>query len=171
MTPLLNKTTIKTYILLSLLAALAVLIRLSENILPLQIEGIRPGLANTITIICLYLFGLRLSSLFLTIRILLVGILGTGLLTPGFLIGLSGAIISLFGMYLAQKSKVFSTYGVGIVGALTHNLGQLFMAAILMQSAALFSLLPILLLLSLPFGWLTGALAAKILPTCQRYLA
>lgn len=81
-------TNTKTYLLLALLAALAVLLRLGENLLPLpmQLGGARPGLANTLTIICLYLFGLRLTGLFLTVRVLLVGLLSTGLLTPGFLI-------------------------------------------------------------------------------------
>lgn len=58
-------TNTKTYLLLALLAALAVLLRLGENLLPLpmQLGGARPGLANTLTIICLYLFGLRLTGL------------------------------------------------------------------------------------------------------------
>ena len=90
-------TTTKTMLVLALLAALAVLLRLGENLLPLpvQLGVIRPGLANTITILCLYLFGLRLTGLFLTVRVLLVGLLSTGLFTPGFLIGLGGTLLSL----------------------------------------------------------------------------
>ena len=44
-------TTTKTMLVLALLAALAVLLRLGENLLPLpvQLGVIRPGLANTIT--------------------------------------------------------------------------------------------------------------------------
>ena len=63
-------TTTKTMLVLALLAALAVLLRLGENLLPLpvQLGVIRPGLANTITILCLYLFGLRLTGLFLTVE-------------------------------------------------------------------------------------------------------
>lgn len=59
-------TTTKTMLVLALLAALAVLLRLGENLLPLpvQLGAIRPGLANTITILCLYLFGLRLIRAF-----------------------------------------------------------------------------------------------------------
>ena len=87
-------TTTRTMLLLALLAALAVLLRLGENLLPLpvQLGGARPGLANTVTILCLYLFGLRLTGLFLTVRILLVGLLSTGLFTPGFCIGLGGTL-------------------------------------------------------------------------------
>lgn len=162
----------RTYILLALLAALAVLLRLGENLLPLpsQLAGVRLGLANTITIICLYLFGLRLTGLFLIVRVLLVGLLSTGLFTPGFLIGLGGTLLSLFLMELGKRSNAFTPYGIGVLGAAAHNTGQIIVAAILMQSTALFDLLPVLLLLSLPFGLLTGAIAAKALSICKRHL-
>lgn len=102
-------TTTKTMLVLALLAALAVLLRLGENLLPLpvQLGAIRPGLVNTITILCLYLFGLRLTGLFLTVRVLLVGLLSTGLFTPGFLIGLGGTLLSLLLMEAGRRSQLF----------------------------------------------------------------
>ena len=163
-------TTTKTMLVLALLAALAVLLRRGETLLPLpvQLGAIRPGLANTITILCLYLFGLRLTGLFLTARVLLVGLLSTGLFTPGFLIGLGGTLLSLLLMEAGRRRQLFSPYG--ILGAATHNTGQILTASLIMQSSALFSLLPLLLLLSLPFGLLTGAVAAKTLPFLKQYL-
>ena len=163
-------TTTKTMLVLALLAALAVLLRLGENLLPLpvQLGAIRPGLANTIT--SLYLFGLRLTGLFLTARVLLVGLLSTGLFTPGFLIGLGGTLLSLLLMEAGRRRQLFSPYGIGILGAAAHNTGQILTASLIMQSSALFSLLPLLLLLSLPFGLLTGAVAAKTLPFLKQYL-
>ena len=163
-------TTTKTMLVLALLAALAVLLRLGENLLPVQLGAIRPGLANTITILCLYLFGLRLTGLFLTARVLLVGLLSTGLFTPGFLIGLGGTLLSLLLMEAGRRRQLFSPYGIGILGAAAHNTGQILTASLIMQSSALFSLLPLLLLLSLPFGLLTGAVAAKTLPFLKQYL-
>ena len=168
-------TTTRTMLLLALLAALAVLLRLGENLLPLpvQLGGARPGLANTVTIRCLYLFGLRLTGLFLTVRILLVGLLSTGLFTPGFCIGLGGTLFSLLLMEAGRRSQMFSPCGIGILGAAAHNTGQILTAAALLQSTALFALLPLLpllLLLALPFGLLTGAVAARVLPTLRQYL-
>ena len=130
----------------------------------------RPGLANTVTILCLYLFGLRLTGLFLTVRILLVGLLSTGLFTPGFCIGLGGTLFSLLLMEAGRRSQLFSPCGIGILGAAAHNTGQILTAAALLQSTALFALLPLLLLLALPFGLLTGAVAARVLPTLRQYL-
>ena len=164
-------TTTRTMLLLALLAALAVLLRLGDLLpLPVQLGGARPGLANTLTILCLYLFGLRLTGLFLTVRILLVGLLSTGLFTPGFCIGLGGTLLSLLLMEAGRRSQLFSPCGIGILGAAAHNTGQILTAAALLQSTALFALLPLLLLLALPFGLLTGAVAARVLPTLRQYL-
>ena len=125
-------------LLLALLAALAVLLRLGENLLPLpvQLGGARPGLANTLTILCLYLFGLRLTGLFLTVRILLVGLLSTGLFTPGFCIGLGGTLFSLLLMEAGRRSQLFSPCGIGILGAAAHNTGQILTAAALALTAS-----------------------------------
>ena len=122
-------TTTKTMLVLALLAALAVLLRLGENLLPLP-----------------------------------------GLFTPGFLIGLGGTLLSLLLMEAGRRSQLFSPYGIGILGAAAHNTGQILTASLIMQSFSLFSLLPLLLLLSLPFGLLTGAVAAKTLPFLKQYL-
>ena len=165
-------TTTKTMLVLALLAALAVLLRLGENLLPLpvQLGAIRPGLANTITILCLYLFGLRLTGLFLTVRVLLVGLLSTGLFTPGFLIGLGGTLLSLLLMEAGRRRQLFLPYGIGILGAAAHNTGQILTPFLIMQSSALFSLLPLLILLSLPFDFLTRSVASKTLPFLKQYL-
>ena len=69
-----------------------------------------------------------------------------------------------------RRRQLFSPYGIGILGAAAHNTGQILTASLIMQSSALFSLLPLLLLLSLPFGLLTGAVAAKTLPFLKQYL-
>ena len=53
---------------------------------------------------------------FLTVRVLLVGLLSTGLFTPGFLIGLGGTLLSLLLMEAGRRSQLFSPYGIGILG-------------------------------------------------------
>lgn len=73
-------------------------------------------------------------------------------------------------MEAGRRSQLFSPYGIGILGAAAHNTGQILTASLIMQSFSLFSLLPLLLLLSLPFGLLTGAVAAKTLPFLKQYL-
>ena len=164
-------TTTKTMLVLALLAALAVLLRLGENLLPLpvQLGAIRPGLANTITILCLYLFGLRLTGLFDCPRSS-----GRTFEHRPFYTWFSYRPWRNAFKPAADGSRTapsaFSPYGIGILGAAAHNTGQILTASLIMQSSALFSLLPLLLLLSLPFGLLTGAVAAKTLPFLKQYL-
>ena len=104
------KLTTRELVLLGLLLAAAVILRLMENILPfpIQIPGARLGLANSVTIIALLLFGTRRTALLLLARLLLVGVISTGLLSPGFLIGLGGAACSFAAMALAIRTGPFS---------------------------------------------------------------
>ena len=157
-----NKT--KTLTILALLAAAAVALRFAEGLLPVTIApGLKPGLANSVTLLCLYLFPLRQTALYLAVRVMLTALLFTGLFTPAFCIGTTGAVLSLTVMYAAKCSNVFSLPGVSVAGACAHNLGQLIAACLLMQSTALFSLLPVLIALSIPFGLLTGFIAQMLL--------
>ncbi len=100
------------------------------------LPGAHLGLANTVTIIVLYLYGVQKGALFLAARLLLTGLLFTGLLTPGFLIGLGGAVLSFIGMALAVKYQWFSTVGVGLLGAFLHNCGQILIAVGIMMTPA-----------------------------------
>ncbi|MEG0797512.1 MAG: Gx transporter family protein [Acidaminococcaceae bacterium] len=163
------KLSTKTLVTLALLLALAVALRLAENyLLPPLPGGVRLGLANSITILALLLFGARSAGLLLTARIILVGLLSTGLFTPGFLIGLSGAVLSFLLMAAPAARRWFSPLGLGILGACSHNVGQICAAMYLLQAPLLFSYLPLLLLLAIPLGYLTGYLAQLLLPRLKK---
>lgn len=148
-------------VLLSLLLALAIALRLVENYIPMPIPllGAKLGLANSITILALYMLGLRQTALLVAARILLVALLTGTLLAPGFLIGSGGAILSFFVMAAGYYSNLFSPVGIGLLGAATHNCGQILSAALLMQTWSILSYLPLLLLLAIPTGLVTGSIA------------
>lgn len=152
-------------VVLALLLALAVVLRLAENSLPLTLPviGARLGLANSITITAIYLFSLRQTAWLVIARVLLAGLLGGSLFSPGFFIGASGAALSLAAMAVGFYSKQFSPVGIGLLGAASHNCGQFLAAALLMQSSSIFSYLPLLLLVSLPTGLATGTIAIQAL--------
>lgn len=119
MTPSSAKISLRDETQLGILLAAALALRLMESSLAflLPLPGAHLGLANTVTIIVLYLYGTRKAALFLAARLLLTGLLFTGLLTPSFLIGLSGAVVSFVAMALTVRSQWFSTVGVGLLGA------------------------------------------------------
>jgi|SRR5574344_1946479 len=135
----------------------------------MPLPGAHLGLANCITIIVLYLYGPKKAFLFLTARIILVGLLFTGLLTPGFLIGLGGALFSFLIMALGSSLAVLSPVGIGLLGAFFHNVGQILVAMILMHTTALLSYLPVLILLGIPTGFFTGFLAKLFLDRLRSY--
>ncbi len=164
------KLTTRELVLLALLLAMAIVLRLVETALPfpIQLPGAKLGLANSITIITLLLFGTARTLLLLTARILLVALLVTGLFTPSFFIGLGGAVLSFLLMVLACQSHLFSPVGIGILGACAHNCGQLVIAMFLMQTTALISYLPLLLIIAIPTGISTGLLAKYALPAIRQ---
>jgi heptaprenyl diphosphate synthase len=146
---------------LGILLAAAIALRFMESTIAylLPLPGAHLGLANTVTIIVLYLYGTRKTALFLTTRIILTGILFTGLFSPGFYIGLGGATLSFLVMSLSVSHNWFSSIGVGVLGAFSHNCGQILIAMLLMRTTALISYLPVLIAIGIPTGFFTGLLA------------
>ena len=66
---------------------------------------------------------------------------------------------------------LFSLIGISIIGAMTHNIGQLCIATIIVQNLRLMLLyLPFLLLIAVPIGLLTGIIARRLLPYLNRIL-
>ncbi len=159
-------------VLLALFIALASILRIVESWLPLptQFGYIRLGLANIITLTVLYLFTFKDALTVLLGRVLLVGILFIGLGSSGFLIGFAGSLLSLILMYLVKKTSLFSIYGVSIIGAIAHNIGQVLMASVIMNIFAPLNIISMFLLLAIPTGILTGYIANLFLSRLSLYL-
>ena len=79
------------------------------------------------------------------------------------LFSLAGAALSLACMTLAKKYLGLSVTGVSILGGVTHNLGQIIVAAIVVENVNLFYYFPALLIAGLITGFLIGILAGEIL--------
>jgi len=166
-----SKITVREITQMGILLAGAIALRLLESTLSylLPLPGAHLGLANCITIIVIYLYGPKKALLFLSTRILLVGLLFTGLFTPGFLIGLGGALLSFAAMVFGIELQTFSAVGVGLLGAFFHNVGQILVAIFLMHTTALLSYLPVLIILGISTGFFTGFLAKLFLSRLQGY--
>ena len=146
-----------------ILLALALLLSYIEVLLPLSIgiPGVKLGLANLASLICLYLFGLRRAALISLLRIILTGFLFGNM--AAILYSLSGATLSLTAAVLAKRSQLFGEIGVSVIGAIFHNLGQLAVAALVVQNRGLFWYFPMLLLAGVITGAVIGLLTAEIL--------
>lgn len=155
----------KTITLCAILTALALALSYTERLIPLQLliplPGIKLGLANIVTMTALYLLGSRYSGLVLICRCILGSIFGGGI--TGFLFSLWGGLLALAVMALTRKMRAFSIYGVSILGAAAHNVGQILAAMVLLQSVYVGAYLPYLLLIGIVTGILTGGASAGVL--------
>ena len=149
----------KKVAVMGLSVALAMILSFVESQIPafVAIPGGKVGLANIAVVFTLYKLGWREAAMISLIRVFLVTLLfgNLGLLWYS----LAGAVLSLLGMMLLKKTGLFSEIAVSVVGGVLHNVGQLAMASILMETDLLLYYLPFLLLFGVIAGVVIGLLA------------
>ena len=145
---------------LALCLALAMLFSYVEALFPLSlgIPGIKMGLPNIIIVFLLYRAGVRNAAIVSLSRILLTALLFGNLFS--FLYSFAGAFLSLLVMALLKKSGAFRVVTVSITGAVSHNLGQILMAMLILGFKEILYYLPYLMLSGILAGIVIGILAA-----------
>ena len=139
--------------------ALALVAGYIEQLIPINlgIPGVKLGLANIVTMLLLYIVGVPAACLISVLRILLSGFLfGSGF---AMVYSAAGAAMSMLVMALLKKTKKFSSVGVSVAGGIFHNVGQIIVAMIVLETKALAYYLPILILSRLVAGILIGILS------------
>ena len=94
-------------------------------------------------------------------RIVVIGFLFANLFS--ILFSLAGAALSLLCMTAAKRFSGLSIVGVSILGGVTHNLGQLIVAALVVENGNVFYYFPALLISGLVTGALIGIVTGEIL--------
>ena len=153
-----------------LLVALAMIFSYIETLIPINagLPGMKLGIANLVVVAALYLFGPPEALLISLVRILLVGFLfGSGM---SILYSLAGGLVSFLAMVLLKRTQKFSIVGASLFGGAMHNVGQLLVAAAVVENAKIFYYLPPLLCVGCVTGSLVGRLALRILPTGQKII-
>lgn len=157
--------------LCAVLTALALGLSYAERMIPLglvaPLPGIKLGLANVVTLVTLCLAGPGAAFGVLIARCFL-GSLFAGSLS-GLLFSLTGGLLAMGVMCLARKSRRLSVYGVSVCGAAAHNIGQIAAAVAVMQTPAVISYLPLLLITAVISGLITGAAAAGVLRAARHF--
>lgn len=143
--------------------ALALIFGYIESLVPISfgIPGAKLGLSNLVTVFVLYHMGKKEAFLVSITRICLSGLIFGNLF--GILYSLSGGIVSYVAMLIFKHFRSFSIIGVSIAGGVFHNLGQLVVAALILESVQIARYLPVLMLAGLATGWLIGFLAGEVL--------
>ncbi len=148
---------------LGLSVALALILSYVESLLPplMAVPGVKVGLPNIVILFLLYRYGWKEAAAVSGLRLLLTAALFTGF--AAFFYGLSGAVLSLLGSALLKRSGRFSPLGVSAAGGVLHNLGQIALAALVLDSGYIFAYLPVLLLSGTAAGALVGLLAGILI--------
>lgn len=129
--------------------------------IPLGIPGVKLGLANIVVLTALYAFGWKEAFVISCIRIILVGFTFGNL--SSLLFSLAGGLLSWLVMTICKKIKVFSMLGVSIAGGISHNVGQIAVASILLKTESLLYYLCVLVIVGTITGLLIGVLAGYLL--------
>lgn len=145
---------------LGMFSTLALILGWLESLLPVVpfAPGVKIGLANLVSLLVLYRFGWKEAACVNMLRIGLSSVL-FGNITL-LLYSLAGAILSLITMCLLKKTDKFSVVGISVAGAVMHNLGQIIVAAFLMENGVILYYLPILAVSGVIAGVLVGLAGA-----------
>lgn len=156
--------------LYGLLVALAFIFSYIESILPVPIgiPGVKLGLANLVVLVALYLLGPMDALAISGVRILLVGF--TFGSPASMLYSLAGGLLSWLVMWLCRRSDRFGVAGVSVAGGVSHNVGQLAVAAVALSTARIVWYLPVLLVAGVVTGLLIGLLCGALLPRLSQLL-
>ncbi len=132
------KNSAKKVAFLSCCTALALMLSYVETMMPPLIHsvpGIKLGLPNIAIIFVLYRFGVGNAAAVSFVRIWIASLLFGNPMT--FLYSVAGAFFSLLGMALLRKMNFLSEIGVSVAGGVLHNIGQIFVAILLLGTAEL----------------------------------
>ncbi len=163
-----NKT--KRLTLLGVLTAVAMVLSYVEMLLPplySGLPGIKLGLSNIVIIFLLYKFSFKDALAVSLIRVCLVSLLFSNAVV--FIYSFSGAVLSLIFMVILKKTNRFSNIGVSIVGAVSHNLGQVLTAVILMQTPKIAYYMAVLLISGALSGVIIGIISAWVLKYTEKF--
>lgn len=148
------------------LAAIAIALHMVEAVIPSPLPGVKPGMANIVTLYVLHQYGFATAAWVSILRVFASSLLLGQFLSPTFVLSLSGALLSLCALWLAMHlpKKWFSPISLSIFAAFAHIVGQLIIVRIwLIPNAGISYLIPIFAAAALFFGIINGLITKKLL--------
>lgn len=157
----------KKIAVLALAIALAMILSFVESQIPafVAIPGVKIGLANIAVVFVLYKLGWKEAVLISLVRVVMVSMLFGTLVSLFY--SVAGAVLSLTGMVLLGKTGLFSTVAVSVTGGVLHNVGQILMACLLLETNVIVYYLPFLILSGVIAGVVIGVVSAIMVNRVQ----
>ncbi|MDR1961550.1 MAG: Gx transporter family protein [Gracilibacteraceae bacterium] len=154
---------------IAMLVCLATALSWFERFIPLSftVPGIKLGLANLVVLAGIYLLPFRQALTLVMLKCVMTAwIFGSFVV---FLYSLAGSLLSFAVMYLpARFFARMPVVAVSIAGGVSHNLGQLAVAAIILRNPVVFYYLPVLTVAGVVTGALIGVCVRAVLPELRR---
>lgn len=145
---------------MALTTALAMILSFIESQIPafVAVPGVKVGLANIAVVFALYKLGWKEAVAVSLVRVVLVSMLFGSLASMFY--SLAGAALSLIGMGLLKMSGKFTEIVVSVAGGILHNIGQIAMACLILETDVLRYYLPFLILSGTVAGVVIGVISA-----------
>lgn len=141
--------------------ALALIFSYVESFISIGIPGIKLGLANVVIVLVLYTIGPVDAIIISVIRILLVGFLFGNAFS--IIYSLAGGLLSFLVMYLIKKTGKLKCISVSMIGGVTHNIGQIVVAAIIVNNYYVMYYVPVLLIAGVITGLFIGIVTQEVI--------
>ena len=151
-----------------LFLALALILAYVESLIPFSfgIPGIKLGLPNLIVVMLLYQGSAKEAFLINILRIILSGFLFSSLYA--ILYALAGAVLSFAAMLIARRMCCFSIIGVSVLGGVFHNIGQIIVAILVVNTVYVGYYVPGLIVAGTVTGSVLGIIAMELIPYVVR---
>ena len=155
--------------LCGLMIALAMILSYIESLVPLSfaVPGIKMGLTNIVIVFALYKIGAADAMIISAVRVTLNSVLFGNMYS--FMYSIAGAVLSLAVMFLLKRTGKFSTVGVSVAGGVCHNLGQILVAAAVLETGKLMYYFPALCISGTVAGICIGAVAGLLTDRIKIY--
>lgn len=145
------------------LTALAIAIHVAEAVLPSPVPGIKPGLANIVTIVVLIQFGWATAAWVGLLRALAGSLIIGTFLAPTFFMSFGGALAAVTALRLATLLPGLGPVGYSLVASMAHMAAQFTIAyTLFVPHPAMLHLLPIFMTAAVGFGLLNGLIAQGV---------
>lgn len=160
----------KKAVTLSALIAVAMILSYVESLIPalVAVPGVKLGLSNIATVFTLYTLGWQYAICVSAVRVLLSALLFGNI--TSLIYSLSGAALALTVMILLKRIKLFTTVGVSVVGAVSHNIGQIIAVCFVMENAYIAYYIVPLLISGTVAGVVIGVASAALVDRIKKYL-
>ena len=151
---------VKKLTLMGLLCAIALTIFMVEAQIPpiVPLPGVKLGLANIVTVFTVFAFSPKDGILVLISRIFL-GAVFAGNFSTIFYSAAGGACAIGLTILLRCILKKNQLWVAGCLGAIAHSAGQMAMAIALLGTPAIIIYLPVMIIISIITGLITGLCA------------